>query len=191
MLIEIPDPEVLLGIIIAFLGGLFALYVFYKIKPRMEKKVGFDPSYLDRLEFYERQLIDMKIRLDSIDLGNFESKNEFNVRKEPRFELVSDEKQQLEDSLKRPKSLVKEKQKHEVLNMVEYVLRLITEKAMTSRDIQAASHRSREHTSRLLNKLYKEGLVDRNTQTKPYTYTITEKGRAKIASKEILQETVA
>ena len=33
MLIEIPDPEVILGVILAFLVGLVGLYGFYKLKP--------------------------------------------------------------------------------------------------------------------------------------------------------------
>ena len=49
---------------------------------------------------------------------------------------------------------------------------------MTSRDIQITLKKSREHTSRLMKKLFEEGLVQRNTETKPYTYSITEKGIA-------------
>jgi len=67
MLVEIPDPEVILGIIAAFLGGLLALYVFTKIRPYFDSK-KLDSSYMQRLEYYERQLIDMKIRMDSLDL---------------------------------------------------------------------------------------------------------------------------
>ena len=76
-------------------------------------------------------------------------------------------------------------------NTVDYVLGLITNKAMTSRDIQMASHRSREHTARLMKKLFQEGYVQRNTKTKPYTYSITEKGRAKLGILEYLQESAA
>ncbi len=65
-------------------------------------------------------------------------------------------------------------------NAIDYVLHLITDKAMTSRDIQITLKRSREHTSRLLKKLYDDGFVNRNTRTKPYTYSITEKGKEKI-----------
>ena len=64
--------------------------------------------------------------------------------------------------------------------VVEKVLGLITTRSMTSRDIQMTLGRSREHTSRLLNRLYKDGLVDRNTNSKPFSYIITEKGREKI-----------
>ena len=64
--------------------------------------------------------------------------------------------------------------------VVEKVLGLITTRSMTSRDIQMTLGRSREHTSRLMNRLYKDGLVDRNTNSKPFSYIITEKGREKI-----------
>jgi predicted transcriptional regulator len=68
----------------------------------------------------------------------------------------------------------------EHVNPTDYVLQLITNKAMTSRDIQVTLKRSREHTSRLMKKLFENGLVQRNTETKPYTYSITEKGKSKI-----------
>ena len=52
--------------------------------------------------------------------------------------------------------------------------------AMTSRDIQITLKRSREHTSRLMKKLFEDGYVQRNVESKPYTYSITQKGIAKI-----------
>jgi len=64
-------------------------------------------------------------------------------------------------------------------NPIDYVLHLITNKAMTSRDIQITLKKSREHTSRLMKKIFEDGYVQRNTETKPYTYSITEKGIAK------------
>jgi predicted HTH transcriptional regulator len=65
-------------------------------------------------------------------------------------------------------------------NPTNYVLQLITNKTMTSRDIQITLKRSREHTSRLMKKLFDDGYVQRNIETKPYTYSITEKGKAKV-----------
>ena len=62
---------------------------------------------------------------------------------------------------------------------------------MTSRDIQNASQRSREHTSRLMKKLFQDGYVERNTRTKPYTYSITDKGKAKIGILEHIKNTTA
>ena len=190
MLIEIPEPEVILGVIFAFIVGLVGLYAFYKIRPLIKSKSDvFDASQSERLEYYERQLIDMKIRLDALEIQGIEQKVE-----DPNLEL----KQFLE---KLAKNESQEKQIEKVsppeviskipistpstasinhTNPIDYVLHLITNKAMTSRDIQITLKRSREHTSRLMKKLFESGYVQRNTETKPYTYSITEKGKAKV-----------
>jgi CTP-dependent riboflavin kinase len=56
---------------------------------------------------------------------------------------------------------------------------------MTSRDIEVTfSGRSREHVSRLMKKLFRDGYVNRDVVSRPYTYMITEKGRARVDSKE-------
>jgi len=68
--------------------------------------------------------------------------------------------------------------------IAEHVLGLITTREMTSRDIQITIGRSREHTSRLMKRLFQEGYVERNNKTKPFTYRITEKGKAKISTTE-------
>ncbi len=191
MLVEIPDPEVILGVIIAFLVGLAGLYSYYKVKPFIKSKNEMnDVSQSERLEYYEKQLIDMKIRLDALEIQGIEQKVE-----DPNLEL----KQFLE---KLAKNEVNEKQSaYEIIepqtitkkvdstpkvveigysNPTNHVLHLITSKAMTSRDIQITLKKSREHTSRLMKKLFEEGLVQRNTETKPYTYSITEKGISKV-----------
>ncbi len=73
MLVEIPDPEVILGVILAFLVGLGGLYVYYKMRPFIKSRSGdFDASQSERLEYYERQLIDMKILIDDIVIQGIE-----------------------------------------------------------------------------------------------------------------------
>ena len=68
MLVEIPDLEVIFGVIVAFLVGLFVFYIYYKIQPYINiKKNEVDLNHIERLEYYEQQLIDMKIRLDTIN----------------------------------------------------------------------------------------------------------------------------
>jgi predicted transcriptional regulator len=56
----------------------------------------------------------------------------------------------------------------------EYVLRLLNERPMTSREVQQAIGRSREHTSRLMKRLHEYGFVNRDTSTKPFKYTLAE-----------------
>ena len=191
MLVEIPEPEVILSVISAFIVGLGGLYAYYKIRPFVKSRSEMvDASQTERLEYYERQLIDMKIRLDALEIQGIETKSE-----DPNMEL----KQFLE---KLAKNEIQEPQRVEEVSQVEvepekpnptptipniehtnptyHVLHLITNKAMTSRDIQITLKRSREHTSRLMKKLFEDGYVQRNTESKPYTYSITEKGIAKV-----------
>ncbi|MBT6398082.1 MAG: winged helix DNA-binding protein, partial [Nitrosopumilus sp.] len=98
---------------------------------------------------------------------NHESQKEVEVIKEP--EII------IEKPISVPKI-----PSIEHVSPTDYVLHLITNKAMTSRDIQITTKRSREHTSRLMKKLFESGLVQRNIETKPYTYSITEKGKSKV-----------
>ena len=190
MLVEIPDPEVILGVILAFLIGLGGLYLFFKIRPFIKSSSDVaDPTQLERLEYYERQLIDMKIRLDSLEIQGIEENPV-----DPNLELKQFMQRLVENNESvKPIEVMNEPEiipvkpvstpklpSIEHVNPTDYVLQLITNKAMTSRDIQVTLKRSREHTSRLMKKLFENGLVQRNTETKPYTYSITEKGKSKI-----------
>jgi predicted transcriptional regulator len=195
MLIEIPEPEVILGVIISFVVGLVGLYGYYKIRPFIKNKNEMiDSSQLERLEYYERQLIDMKIRLDTIEMQGFEQKVEDpNIELKQFLEKLA-KNQQIPDKSNEPqekKEVINEKSilvphlpNFDHNNATDYVLHLITDKPMTSRDIQITLKRSREHTSRLMKKLFEDGYVQRNINTKPYTYSITKKGKERLESLE-------
>ena len=190
MLVEIPEPEVILGVILAFLIGLGGLYFFFKIRPFIKSSSDVtDPTQVERLEYYERQLIDMKIRLDSLEIqGVEENPIDPNLELKQFIEkLVETKEPEKQIEVIKEPEIVLEKQistpnlsNIEHVSPIDYVLQLITNKAMTSRDIQITTKRSREHTSRLMKKLFESGLVQRNTETKPYSYSITEKGKMKI-----------
>jgi len=191
MLIEIPEPEVILTVIVSFVIGLVGLYCYYKIRPFIKTKSELiDSSQLERLEYYERQLIDMKIRLDAMEMQDFEQKTEDpNLELKHFLEKLAKNQRVMEKPIESP--IKKEAVGGELVsihrmpnldhnNVVDYVLHLITDRAMTSRDIQITLKRSREHTSRLMKKLFEDGYVQRNTNAKPYTYSITKKGKEKI-----------
>ena len=193
MLIEIPDPDVILGVIVSFFVGLGGLYAYYKLRPMMKSGDVSDSSQKERLEYYERQLIDMKIRLDALELEGISEKHEDpNVELKQFLEKLA--RNQIENT---PEPVVttpltpNEPQsttsvpKIDHNNPVDYVLHLITTKPMTSRDIQITLKRSREHTSRLMKKLFEDGYVQRNTESKPYTYSISDKGKEKIGALEV------
>ena len=183
MLVEVPDPSMLLGIVLAFLGGLVTLYLYTKLR-RVGDIEKFHPSKFERADFYEKQLIDMKIRMDAMEL---EERSYTKPHLGKKTEVVLEER--ITDNHK-PRFADRPVSQSRAPNMsfensVEHVLGLITKKPMTSRDIEVTfSGRSREHVSRLMKKLFRDGYVNRNTASRPYTYMITEKGRQRINSKE-------
>ena len=189
MLIEIPDPDVILSVIIAFLVGLGGLYAYFKLRPMIKNNETTDASQAERLEYYERQLIDMKIRLDSLEIQGVEEKP---VDQNLELKQFLEKLAKNESKEKSIEPVVKSEivpEKPQIItrmpnldhnNATDYVLQLITNKAMTSRDIQITLKRSREHTSRLMKKLFEDGYVQRNTESKPYSYSISEKGKERI-----------
>ncbi len=73
-----------------------------------------------------------------------------------------------------------------------YILKIILKESLTSNEIKNAIGRTREHTSRLMKKLYELQLVDRDITTKPFKYKLTEQGKKyigeQVEKKEINQE---
>ena len=183
MLVEVPDPAVILGIVLAFLGGLVTLYIYTKLR-RVGAMEKFNPTNFERIDFYEKQLIDMKIRMDAMELEGV------NYTKPGLDKKVNNVLERPIRNNPKPKFVAKVNTQHRTPNMsfensVEHVLGLITKGPKTSRDIEVTfGGRSREHVSRLMKKLFRDGYVNRNTASRPYSYTITEKGRERVNSKE-------
>lgn len=187
MLVEIPNFEVILGVIVAFLLGVGGVYLYYIISTHFKSKNGDgNGGYSDRFKYYEKQLIDMKIRLDSLDLQGAESKLPKPIQTHMRAQDGLGHKSVVLEDHGRQQPRIQSAQNNapepagQHTNSTEYVLHLITNNPMTSRDIQTMLKKSREHTSRLMKKLYVDGYVKRNTESKPYTYSITEKGVARL-----------
>ena len=249
MLIEIPDPEMILSVGVAFGVGILGLFVWSKFRSVSASKPDKSEDS-ERLEYYERQLIDMKIRLDAIDMEHitfksnsqlnsndqiaqfqaqnqgFQAQNQGFQDQNPQAQTMNNYAQQeivqnppqnpgfqaqnpqneLQNQQIQPQNsqaAPEQYQENHIENhvsrqpnlgfdtVVEKVLGLITSRPMTSRDIQMTLGRSREHTSRLMNRLYKDGLVDRNTSSKPFSYIITEKGREKITADQTVKPQTA
>ena len=180
MLIDIPNVGTIIGVFIAFMLGIFAIIIYNRIRPLIKTESDHLNSYTQRLQYYESQLIDMKIRLDSVELLKEHEELEIPI---PRSKETRLEKQVAETREEKPRERM-----HNMNfgNATDYVLRLITEKPMTSRDIQITIGRTREHTSRMMKKLFEEDLVERNMQTKPFTYYITDKGKTKLGIPKIV-----
>ena len=193
MLVEIPDLNVIFGLESAFIGGLFTLFVYSRLKADSASNNQIKADS-ERLEFYERQLIDLKIKLDAIDLENLSFSQEIpqNVVKneEKSVQIVEKQVQIVPEQV--PVSATVEKTPNMSSgDIVEAVLRLITNKSRTSRDIQITLGKSREHISRTMKKMSDNGLVERNTTAKPYSYSITQNGLSKLSGSGSTPQTIA
>ena len=193
MLVEIPDLDVIFGLILAFIGGLFTLFVYSKLKSSSASNEQTKQDS-ERLEFYERQLIDLKIKLDAIDLENLSFSQEIPqnvVRNEEKPVQVVEKSVQVvpEQTLVQPR--VERTPNMSSGDIVEAVLRLITDRSRTSRDIQITLGKSREHISRTMKKMSDDGLVQRNTNAKPYSYSITQNGLSRLSGSGGTPQTIA
>ncbi len=190
MLVEIPNLGVILSVIVAFLVGVGGVYVYYIINAHFKSKNKTDDdARSELLRYYERQIIDMKIRLDGLGVQGVKSGVQEQVSVRPHTSWGGEGTRTTPNKTQPPQqpetttspevaTLPETTNKH--LNSTDYVLHLITNNPMTSRDIQTMLKKSREHTSRLMKRLYDEGCVVRNMESKPYTYSITEKGMTRI-----------
>lgn len=181
----IPSIEVISYMIVAFFVGLGSLYLFFKLRVITNTQSSI---HVAKLEYYEKLLIDMKIRLDALEMQNVEQKPTDSTDLKQSLEVLIKNIVKEQDVPKKQPKEEKTTYGLEYGSAVDHVLHLITNKAMTSRDIQITLKRSREHTSRLLKKLFEDGFVER-TQTKPYAYTITQKGKERV-SRELENITV-
>ena len=187
MLVEIPDPMVILGIVLGFLAGAIALFLYSKLR-LVGSLQNNNPSDNQRLEYYEKQFIDMKIRLDALNLDNEEPLDE--------DEMVKIQSEMVKSPSRKGRRSRAMVEKHmpvsRIPNMssedsVKHVLKLITKKPMTSRDIEVTfGGRSREHVSRLMKKLFDDGLVERDATNRPYTYSITDSGKKHIGEENLV-----
>ena len=154
-------------------------------------------------------LNDIQIRLDLLESKVSKSKNlpGYENREDNIIKNITDNNDitshhnEIHDITKQyiPKKSLIEKVKGKSLiindkhNATEhYILKIILKEPLTSNEIKNAIGRTREHTSRLMKKLYELKLVDRDITTKPFKYKLTEQGKKyigeQVEKKEINEE---
>lgn len=155
------------------------------------------------------KLNDIQIRLDLLESKVSQSKNQSpyehivdntiknitdNYDNTSHHNDINDITQQ---SIPKTSQIEKVKSKTIILNdkhnaTEHYILKIILKESLTSNEIKNAIGRTREHTSRLMKKLYELQLVDRDITTKPFKYKLTEQGKKyigeQVEKKEINQE---
>lgn len=187
--------DTLISMIFFVLSFFTFLYIGYfrDIKSRDERdykiKDMLIEGYLHKFDEYNDIISDLRSKLDVIDQKINPEKN---IIKENKLATTVDSSDMVKDrshkaishnSLPVTKNMnvtrediVFEEEDSLRANTVESILRML-ETPLTSREIQRKISKSREHTSRLLKKLYSENIVIRDESAKPYKYKITDEGR--------------
>lgn len=187
--------DTLISMIFFVLSFFTFLYIGYfrDIKSRDERdykiKDMLIEGYLHKFDEYNEIISDLRSKLDVIDQKINPEKN---IIKENKLATTVDSSDMVKDrshkaishnSLPVTKNMnvtrediVFEEEDTLRANTVESILRML-ETPLSSREIQRKISKSREHTSRLLKKLYSENIVMRDESARPYKYKITDEGR--------------
>jgi predicted transcriptional regulator len=166
-------------------------------------------EYTSKLEEFGRIIGELKVRIDAIELRSLQSTtsqtsniSDVMLATSDDARTISQSKSQLREHQSpvsvptiSTKSQLREHQPATITpssiattwniptihySTSDYILKLLIEKSRTSREIQTAIGRTREHTSRLMRKLYESNLVSRDNNHKPSEYKITDDGRREL-----------
>ena len=215
------DIDILIVIGIFFIIGFLISYILKLQKPIVNKTLPSqrDNNNLEIIDIIENKkqlqidnimlkLKDIQIKLDLLEakLSSIKSvplyeKNSENSENIPnRYDITSQAPKVsniTDESLSRIPPIGKARSKSSMFNekynaTEHYILKIIFKDSLTSNEIKKAIGRTREHTSRLMKKLYELQLVDRDMTTKPFRYKLTEQGKMYIEelvkNKEINQD---
>jgi hypothetical protein len=164
--------------IFAFLVGMASMTVYTRLKTTFEEGryktneaviEAVVLEYTRRLRDYDKVIAGLQAKVDIID-----------SRVKPH-EVVSQDPTQPQSHvalMSEPVTITQHAAiEKEVNSTTDYIFKLLAERPRSSREVQLAIGRTREHTARLMKKLHDLGLVSRDVNTKPFRYNITDAGR--------------
>jgi hypothetical protein len=211
--------QILIPIIVPFLVGLTFGFTYNRISvnigkiiPKVHKNTSvinaITSEYARRMEKYDSAIADLRVRLDLIELQSQKhllTQQLHSTESTPSVTLADASHDQSHDQSQHPSFHAYHSPKrmeplreisgdvsdsNDVQNgTAEYVLKLLDGRSMTSREVQHAIGRSREHTSRLMKRLCEYGFITRDSNNKPFTYALAEAGQLRL--KEIHHVTQA
>ena len=164
--------------VVAFLVGMASMTIYTKLKTVFEEGryrtneaiiEAVVLEYTRRLRDYDKVIAELRARVDIIE-----------SRVKPHEVISQDSTQQQSHVtlMSEPVTVTQHAAiEKEVNSTTDYIFKLLAERPRSSREVQLAIGRTREHTARLMKKLHDLGLVSRYVDTKPFRYNITDAGR--------------
>jgi hypothetical protein len=164
--------------IFAFLVGMVSMTVYSRLKTTIEESQyktnetvieAIVLEYTRRLHDYDKVIAELRAKVDIVEsrIKPHEVVSQDPSQPQPHVALMSE-----------PVTVTQHAAiEKEVNSTTDYIFKLLAERPRSSREVQLAIGRTREHTARLMKKLHGLGLVSRDINTKPFRYNITDAGR--------------
>jgi hypothetical protein len=192
---------------LAFFAGMAGVMVYTRLRNIGEKR-GYhaDDSvveavvleYTRRLRDYDRMMAELRTKIDVMEIRTQAVQQPQVIMSPPQQQQLSRPPQPHVATVSEPvavtqqRATVMEAERPENQNgTTDYILKLLAERPRTSREVQHAVGRTREHTARLMKKLHDSGLVSRDVNSKPFKYTITDLGLARLREKAVSEPPAA
>jgi DNA-binding transcriptional ArsR family regulator len=147
-------------------------------------------KYVMRVENYTKMVGELRTKTDIIEAkmsagSDIEGRimksntNSFDLHEDRHEDMAVDDSVTSQVNITRNAIYdnVSDKSLRQNQNTVLSILKLLSQSPMTAREIQVNTKKTREHTSRLMKRLYNESLVTRDIDSKPFLYKITDEGR--------------
>jgi len=188
MIIDFPflDSDLVISGVLAFLAGMASVMVYFRVRNvGVERRYRADETvieavvleYTRRLCDYDNVIAELSAKVDIME-----------VRSETPRTVTSQPSHHAQPHVAPPSEPVTITQHANVENQdangtTDYILKLLAERPLTSREVQQSVGRTREHTARLMKRLHDSGLVSRDVNSKPFRYNITDAGRERLREK--------
>jgi hypothetical protein len=198
--------DLIIIFIMSYVVGVISVISYMKLKEmlqfpfnREEKTIqSIVSEYTRRLNHYDKAIAELRVKIDTMELRvmqrdisqNSSQTNNTNT-KYYKQNIISHQDSQLEqqhnhistvsnmaDITQAPGTISRHLDSYN--GTMDFILKMLIERPRTSREIQHSVGRTREHTSRLMKKLYDSKLVIRDSNSKPFKYSITDAGRIQL-----------
>jgi len=180
------DSDLVVSGVLAFLAGMASVMVYFRVRNvGVERRYRADETvieavvleYTRRLRDYDNVIAELSVKVDIME-----------VRSETPRTVTSQPSHHAQPHVAPPSEPVTITQHANVENQeangtTDYILKLLAERPLTSREVQRSVGRTREHTARLMKRLHDSGLVSRDVNSKPFRYNITDAGRERLREK--------
>ena len=198
--------DLIIIFIMSYVVGVISVISYMKLKEmlqfpfnREEKTIqSIVSEYTRRLNYYDKAIAELRVNIDTMelrvmqrDISHSSSQTNNTNTKYYKQNIISHQDSQLEqqhnhistvsnmaDITQAPGTVSRHLDSYN--GTMDFILKMLIERPRTSREIQHSVGRTREHTSRLMKKLYDSKLVIRDSNSKPFKYSITDAGRIQL-----------